>query len=62
MKNDLLIEVVRENVVDDKVDGDDRNGGDFYSEKEEVNVILDGVKEGKVEFGDGEESEEKCSV
>lgn len=23
LKNDLLIEVVRENVVDDKVDGDD---------------------------------------
>lgn len=62
LKNDPSIEVVRENAADDKVDGDDQNGGDSHSEKEEVNAISDGVKEGKVELGDGEESEEKCSA
>lgn len=62
LKNDPSIEVVRENAADNKVDGDDQNGGDFHSEKEEVNAISDGVKEGKVELGDGEESEEKCSA
>lgn len=62
LKNDPSIEVVRENAADNKVDGDDQNAGDFHSEKEEVNAISDGVKEGKVELGDGEESEERCSA
>lgn len=62
LKNDPSIEVVRENAADSKVDGDDQNGGDSHSDKEEVEAISEGVKEGKVELGGGEESEEKCSA